>query len=187
MLATPGGAERLRGVLDQRQPERGELGERRRAAEEVHGHDRLRPRRDPRGDVVGIEIERDGVDVGEHGRRAGPGDRLGGRVERERRADHLVAGADPHRLEREDERVGAVGDADRVRDVEIRGRLALERLDLGPEDEAARLEHLGEALLELGDQRRVLRLDVDERNHDVRVYRARERRPPGAGKTRPAP
>ena len=94
------------------------------------------------------------------------GDRLGGRVERERGADHLVAGADAHRLEREHERVGAVGDADRMRHVEVRGRLALERLDLGPEDEAARLEHLGEALLELRDERRVLRLDVDERNHD---------------------
>ena len=80
-------------------------------------------------------------------------------------ADHLVAGADPHRLEREHERVGAVGDADRVRDAEIRGRLALERLDLGTEDEAARLEHLGEALLQLGDERRILRLDVDERDH----------------------
>ena len=75
-------------------------------------------------------------------------------------------GADLHRLEREHERIGAVGDADRVGHAEIGGRLALERLDLGTEDEAAGLEHLGEALLQLRDQRRVLRLDVDERNHD---------------------
>ena len=121
------GAERLRGILDQRQPEGGELGERRGAAEEVHRHDRLRPRRDARGDVVGIEVERDRVDVGEHRRRAGAGDRLRRRVERERRADHLVAGADPHRLEREHERVGAVRDADRVRHAEIGGRLAARR------------------------------------------------------------
>ena len=167
-----GGAERLGRVLDQRQPESRELGERRRTAEEVHRHDRLRPRRDARGDVGGVEVEADRIDVGEDGGRAGPGDRLGGRVERERRADHLVPGADAHRLEREHERVGAVGDADRVGHAEIGGRLVLERLDLGAEDEAARLENLREALLELRDQRRVLRLDVDERNHDIRVYRA---------------
>ena len=55
--------------------------------------------------------------------------------------------------------------------VEVGGGLALERLDLGAEDEAARLEDLGETLLELRDEWRVLRLDVDERNHDIRVYR----------------
>ena len=55
---------------------------------------------------------------------------------------------------------------------EIRSGLLLEGLDLGPEDESTRLEHLGETVLELGDQRRVLRLDVDKRNHDQRVYRA---------------
>ena len=42
VVAMPVGAERLGGVLDQRQAERGELGERRGPAEEVHGHDRLR-------------------------------------------------------------------------------------------------------------------------------------------------
>ena len=179
VLATPGGAECLGRVLDQRQPERGELGERRRAAEEVHRHDRLRPRRDAGCDVGRIEVQRDRVDVGEHRGRARAGDRLGGRVERERRADHLVAGADAHRLEREHERVGAVGDADRMGHVEVRRRLALERLDLGPEDEATRLEDLAETLFELRDERRVLRLDVDERNHDIRVYRDGQRLTPG--------
>ena len=135
----PLGAERLRGVLDERKPERGELGERRRPPEEVHGHDRLRPRRDPRGHVLGVEVQRGRVDVGEDGRRADACDRLGRRVERERGADDLVAAPDSERLEREDERVGAVRDADRMRDAEKRGRLVLERLDLGPEDEATRL------------------------------------------------
>ena len=82
----------------------------------------------------------------------------------------------------EDERIGAVRDADRVRHVEIRGRLVLEGLDLGTEDEPARLEHLGEALLQLGDQRRVLRLDVDKRDHEVRVYRAGGPSTPLSGK-----
>ncbi len=113
-----------------------------------------------------VEVERHRVDVGEDRRRADARDRLCGRVERERGADHLVAALDPHRLEREDERVGPVRDADRVRDTEVGGRLALEGLDLRAEDEAAGLEHLGEPLLKLGDERLVLRLDVDERDHD---------------------
>ena len=117
-------------------------------------------------DGRGIEVQRHRVDVGEHRRRADAGDRLGRRVERERRADDLVAAPDPHRLERQHERVGSVRDADRVRHAEIRGGLPLERLDLGAEDEATRLEHGAEALHQLGDERRVLRLDVDEGDHD---------------------
>ena len=74
----------------------------------------------------GIEVERDRIDVREHRRRATPGDRLGGRIERERGADDLVAGADLERVEHEHERVGAVRDADRLLDAEVGGRLLLE-------------------------------------------------------------
>ena len=109
------------------------------------------------------------VDIREHRDRADTRDRLRGRVERERRADHLVAGTNPHRLERQHERVRPVGHPDRVRHAEILGCLALERVDLGTEDEPPRLEHRREALLQLRDQRRVLRLDVDERDHADRV------------------
>ena len=171
--------EGLRRVLEQRQAEASELLERRRPAEQVHRHDRLRAGRDARGDLGGVEVERDRVDVGEHRSCPGPGNRLGRGVERERGADDLVAGADPHCLEREDERVRAVRDADRMRDIEVGRRLALERLDLGPEDEPSGLEHRGEALLELGDEGRVLRLHVDERDHDARVYRPTGAEPAG--------
>ncbi len=166
VVAIPGAPKACAASSRSGRPERGELGERRGPAEEVHRHDRLRPLGDARRDVVRVEVERDGIDVGEDGRRADTRDRLGGRVEGEGRADHLVAAPDAHRLEREDERVRAVGDADRMRHAEVRGRLALERLDLRAEDEPAGLEHLREPLLELGDERRVLRLDVDERDHD---------------------
>ena len=77
-------------------PSDDELRERRRPAEQVHGEDRLRPSRDPSRHVLGIEVHRRGVDVGEDRRRAAARDRLCGRVERESRADDLVAGADPH-------------------------------------------------------------------------------------------
>ena len=49
------------------------------------------------------------------GRRADAGDRLGGRVERERRDHDLIARADSERAKADRDRVGPVGDADRVR------------------------------------------------------------------------
>ena len=117
--------------------------------------------RDPLLDLRGIHVERDRVDVGEDGCRAAARDRLGRRIERERRADHLVAGADLERVEHEHERVGAVRAADGVLRAEELGRFTLESLDLGPEDELARLRASARTLLQLGDQRRVLRLDVN--------------------------
>ena len=123
-----------------------------------------RARRDARGDVLGVEVVRRGIDVGEDGRRAAARDRLGGRVERERGADHLVARADTERVEHDHDRVRAVRDADRVLDAEVLRRLALECLDVRAEDERARLENLGERALQLRNQRRVLRLDVNERD-----------------------
>ena len=85
----------------------------------------------------GSRLSVGGIDVGEHRRRADACDRLGGREEREGGADDLVAAADLERLEGEDESVRAVRDADRVRHAEERRRLVLERLYLGPEDEAS--------------------------------------------------
>ena len=120
--------------------------------------------RDPRGHVLDVEVERLRVDLGEDGHRAAAGDRLGRREERERGADHLVARADAHRVHDEHERVGAVRDADRLGDAQVVGGLLLERGHVRAEHEPPVLQHVGEGLLELGDQRRVLRLDVNERN-----------------------
>ncbi len=160
-------AERLRGVLDHGQAEATEIG--RGAAEEVHRHDRLRALGDPALDIGGIEIERHGVDLREDRGGSAARDRLGGCIERERRADDLVAGADPHCIQDKHERVGAVCTADGVESAEQRGRLVLERLDLRPEDEAAGLQRPRECLLQLRDQRRVLRLDVNVGNRHRRV------------------
>ena len=156
------GAERLCCVLDDRQPELGELCERRDAAEEVHRHQGLRPRRHACGDILGIEVQGLRVDVGEDRRCAGSRDRLGRRVEREGGADHLVATSDPERLEREDERVRPVRHADRVRNTQEGGGFVLEGLHFGAEDESPRVENRREPLLELVDERRVLRLRVHE-------------------------
>ena len=58
---------------------------------------------DPGGDVLGVEIHRHGVDVGEDGRRSAPRDRFRSRIERERRTDHFVARSDPERIHDEHE------------------------------------------------------------------------------------
>jgi hypothetical protein len=168
----PLGAEGLGGVLDQRLTELRELRERRGASEQVHRHDRLRPPRDPCGHVLDVQVQRLRVDLREDRRGAAPRDRLRRGVERERRADHLVAGADPHRVEHEHERVGAVGDADRLGDAEVARRLLLERLHVRTEDELPGFEHLRERGLQARDEWRVLRLDVNEwdlRLHDAPV------------------
>ena len=131
----------------------------------MHGHDRLRPTRDPALDVGRIDVERHRVDVREDGGRAAPRDCLRSGVEREGRADHLVAGSDLHRVEDEHERVGAVRDADRLRDAEVGGGLILERLEVRALDQPGRIVENGtEARLELGDQGLVLRANVNERN-----------------------
>ena len=128
----------------------------------MHGHDRARLRRDPRRDVLRVEVVRRRIDVREDRNGAPAHDRLGRGVERERGTDDLVAGPDPERVEHDDDRVRAVRYADRVRDAEVLRRLALERLDVRPEDELARIEHVRIGALEPWNQRRVLRLDVYE-------------------------
>ena len=72
--------------------------------------------------VSGGDAERLRVDVAEHRPRAGRRDRLGRRVERERRHHDLVARPDAHRLQRQRQRVGAVGHADRVARAEVARR-----------------------------------------------------------------
>ena len=178
LVAIPGAPNACAASSTIGRPKPPQLVDRRRPAEQVHRHHRLRPLRDPPLDVGGIEVERRGLDLGEDGRRAAARDRLGRRVERERRADHLVARADAQRVEDEHERVGAVRDADRLLDAELLGRLALEALDLGAEDEAAALERPRERLLQLRDERRVLRLDVNvgNRRHGESMVVERRRR-----------
>ena len=120
--------------------------------------------RDLCGNVIVRDVQRDRIDVGEHRRRTAPGDRLCGRVEREGRADHLVARPDLERVECEHERVGAVGDADGLPDAEVGGGLLLERVVVRTANELPAVEHLAEPRLQLGNQRLVLGMDVNERD-----------------------
>ena len=76
-------------------------------------------------------------------------------------------------VEDDDDRIRPVGDTDRLGHLEIVGRLALEGRNVRAEDELPALEHVGEGLLELRNERLVLSLDVDESDlHGTPVYRA---------------
>jgi hypothetical protein len=118
-------------------------------AVEVHGDDRLCPRRERSLDPLRVEVQRPRVDVREDG--TGPRLHHGERGEGggDRGGHDLVARARPEGAEGEGERVGAGPDRDRVPRAERCGQLALERLPLRAEDEPAGVENPRHRLVEL--------------------------------------
>jgi len=76
----------------------------------------------------------------------------------------IVAGPNSHRVERDHERIGAVRHTDGARHAEVLRGLALEGLDVRPEDEDPRVQNLRDPLLDLRDQALVLRFYVDKRD-----------------------
>ena len=115
-----------------------------------------------------------GVAVDEHRLGAGVADRVRARRERERGADHLVAGADAEDDERQVERGRAARERERVRDVDDLRELALERVDVRPErrEPVGRDRLVDELALAAGRMRRG---EVDP-GHRRRAYRARRPR-----------
>ena len=168
-------AGRLGGVLEHRDAERLYLGHRSDVAEQVDGDHRLGAGPEHGLHGLGGEAVRVGVDVAEHGCGAGRGDRLDRGVERERGNDHLVAGPHAHRPQRDRDRVGAVGHADGVPAAAVRRELLLERLHLGAEDEAPRVQHPRDGLAQLVAERRQRRGGVEQ--GDARHRRSRQERP----------
>ncbi len=141
------GSERAGGVLEDRQL--GVALERRRAAEEVDGEDRLRPRRHARMRVVGIHVHRHRVDVDEHGRRTCERDDVAGRRERVGGHEHLVAGTEAEREHRHVQGRGARRDRDGVRRPDGVREQLLELGDLRAHRQLPGLEHVAD-LGELG-------------------------------------
>lgn len=88
-----------------------------RLAVAVNGHDGSGLRGDGGFDLVGVHAAVRGVDVHEHGLDAVPPDRVGGGDEAERGRDDLAGY--PERLQRGDERQGAVGEEADIRDPEV--------------------------------------------------------------------
>ena len=116
------------------------------------------------------------VDIGEHRPRAGVDHRLGGGEEADPGDDHLVSGSDPERPQGDRQRLGAVGDADAVAPADEGGELGLERLHLGAEDVAPRLEHGALALGDRGQQRLQRRPGGEQGHGDHRGLAAARRR-----------
>ena len=119
----------------------------RRVAGVVDRADGLRAGRDAPLDVLRVDarvLARD--DLREHRRRAAVQGRGGGRGERERRHDHLVARADPRGEVGEVQRRRAARDGDRVARAEVLGELLLEGGCARAEREPARAQRLGDRL-----------------------------------------
>jgi hypothetical protein len=135
-----------------------------RLAVEVDGQDRLRPRRQPPLHLRRIERIRHGIDVREDGPRPGaldPDDRRHAGV---RSRDHLVAGLDARRKERDRDRIGARRDADGMGGPAGLRERGLEALDLRREDVGAALEDACDLRVELRAQRFRLAREVEERD-----------------------
>ena len=97
-----------------------------------------------------IEVVGRGVDVAEDRHAAGEHHRLGGGEEAERRHQHLGAGGEPQGAQGDDQRVGAVADADHGGGAEEAGEGALELLDLRALDVRVGVEDLVPALAQRG-------------------------------------
>ena len=163
------GAERLRGILDHRNPVRRREREDRMQIgalpEQVHGDDgpdasaRIGMPVPPVGQALRVEVAGPGIDVDERGGRAETRHDPGGGEERVGRGKHEVAGADLQRHEGNQQRVGARGDRDGVVDLETVRHRRLERVDgraahvaPGADDVEDRPLHSGAGRPELGRQ-----------------------------------
>ena len=155
-------------------------------AVEVHRDHRSHPPAEPRTagqllvEQVRIEIPGLRRDVDEHRRRADIADRVGGRRERQRRGNHLVAATDTENCQRQVQGRRAARQRHRVRDTDRRGELALERVDVRP-------ERRNPAGIEGVEQQRALGgADVGRRKVDA-VHRCPELSDRRAHGERPAP
>src|SRR5262249_20003026 len=165
--AAVAGADRLRGVLEQRHAQL--AGQREQRVEvgglpvQVHRQDRAQPRAARRRRARRPRIERTarGLDVGEHGSGAEPRDGACGGEEGEGGAEHLVAGPDAERLQGEQQRVGARAARDRVLRLAVGRELALERLDLLAEHEALALEDAIDGGAQLAADAGILRAQIE--------------------------
>jgi hypothetical protein len=96
--------ERVRGVLDDGNPEREDRVEVAGLSGEMHGQDRPRSLIDGLGDALRVDVEIVVAHVDEDGSCTGVHDHVRRRRPCDRRRDHLVAGADLERDEREVQR-----------------------------------------------------------------------------------
>ena len=156
LAAAVGALGRVGGVLDHGDPELPDRIHVRRLAGQVDGHDRLRLLGHCRADQRRVDVEVALAHVDEDGRCAGVDDHVGGRGPRDRRRDHLVAGLDPERDERQVHRRRARCHREDVLRLQVLGHPLLEQRRLGAGRQPAGAEGLGDRLdLLLADRRRL--------------------------------
>ena len=137
---------------------------------QVHGDERPRPRRHHRLDRGRRDVERVGVDVREHGHAARVVNRARRGEEGERGSDHLVAGLELQRPERQEQRVGPARARNPVRGVRQAGHCRLELPDGGTHDELLRLDDRLEGGEDLVLDGAILRHEVQQGDvHGARV------------------
>ncbi len=170
-------ADGLRGILDHRDPgvarsvqDRIHV---RALAIQVHDDDGSGLGGDRGADGVGGEVVCRGIDVHQPRRGAQPADAPGGREERVSRREDVVAGADAERHHRGEESVGAGRDRDRVASFELADEIAFERVDFGTEDEPLAVADPRQGREDLVADRRVLRLEIQQRHTGRRLRRHR--------------
>ena len=130
-------------------------------------------RRGQRGlDRLGMEVEGGRIDVGEDRPGAEPHDRAGGRPEAERRGQHGHARPDTEPAEREEQRVRAGCDADRVRHAAVLRHRRLEALDVRPEHERLAREYVRQRRPHVGADLPVLRDEVEKRDLHAAAVKA---------------
>ena len=137
-------ARGLSRILEHRQPQRQQLGHRRRAPEQVHGDDRAHRGRECGAHAVDGDVPSAGVDIAKDRLGTRVDHRLGAGIERERRDHDVVAGTHAECPESDRDRVGAVSHPHHVAHSEVSRELAFERFDLGAEDVLAVLHDLGD-------------------------------------------
>ena len=134
-------AERLAGVLDDRQPQALERRDVGRIAEDVHRQQRRRPRADRGARRGWVDVQGRSVDVGEHGRGTLVDDCVGARHERERARHDFVAVADAGGAKREMQAGGADSRPRSRARPEPAGERSLELRQAWAQREMARAQH----------------------------------------------
>ena len=171
------GAMCLAGILDHVDPglarEREDRIEIDGGAEQVHRDYAAYAGVEVGGDDLGGDQMRVGVDVDQSRSRADGADRLRRGDERVGRHDHLVAGADLQRAQRQYQRLGARGDADREVGLAVGRELLLEGLDGLAEREGAPLGDGAHGAQQLLEQLGVGEVEPCERNGVAALARGR--------------
>ena len=137
----------------------------RRKAEQVNRYNRARARRNPRFNLVRVEIKCCGFDVRKHRASAKRADGAARGNEGKRGNDHFVPGLHAAGMQAEFERLCSGGEPNPVAHAARLGDFPLQRIALRPEDELLRRDYFLDGGANFGRNGFELRPQVEHRNH----------------------